>query len=661
MLDTYAYGSGDCDQLGIPDFDAGESKIPRKVPIIRNSLNGVKIYKIACGSLHTLVLTTMGQIYSWGCNDDSALGRITSVISCDEEGNGFEDLPSLNTSNTNMIANENILPETEPGLITTLTKPMENIMAGDSHSIAYNSELNLFYRWGGYRDTNGKLNKAIQTPELVETVCQNNAGIKQVACGANHTLVLSGNGNSLYAWGNPEFGQTGLCPTNKNNPSPLYPHKIPTTKHPRITSIFAGSNHSFLISDNKLKGWGLNTSGQLGVGDRTNYWIPQELVYFTKNGVLITEVTGGDRHSIYKSDKGEVYVCGTNDEGQCGVIPVKKENDHVISIEENVVMINDGTLDEKTKDKCVSEVIENAINEAIENANDLINIQNLQGGNDNNDNNNLEIDPNTTCIPLKLDYFNDKPITNIYSSNHFNYALDNIENKVYSWGMGYCYVLGNKNDDNEETPYEISKAFFKNLNVEQISLGSQHVVVALRDLNAYPEGSPILEYNVEEFKEKVEAKKHKTGKRKAVDKGITKEEEEEIMEQRRSTRVRRKPVDIMTADTTSKSKRGPKSRGKSKSKINKEQDSAKSKASNTSTSTSGNKGKRGKSVAKKSGTKTKRVAKSGEGSNVIEKNNKSSNVKSRSQSNKPKSRSKSKPKKVTKISKRSKSKNTETD
>ena len=43
--------------------DAGALKI--KVPISM----------IACGGLHTVALTPSGVAYSWGCNDDGALGR----------------------------------------------------------------------------------------------------------------------------------------------------------------------------------------------------------------------------------------------------------------------------------------------------------------------------------------------------------------------------------------------------------------------------------------------------------------------------------------------------------------------------------------------------------------------------------------------------------
>ena len=69
--------------------------------------------------MHTLVLTTMGKVFSWGCNDDGALGR-----------SGIDN---------------------QPLIIDTIKDPMTNITAGDSFSIAYNTELNLIFQWGAFR------------------------------------------------------------------------------------------------------------------------------------------------------------------------------------------------------------------------------------------------------------------------------------------------------------------------------------------------------------------------------------------------------------------------------------------------------------------------------------------------------------------------------
>ena len=87
----YIYGSCESDQYYHPRGDS-ESKRPicltdlekfdidnenddQGETIIPNPLFKAEIYKIACGALHTLVLTTEGAAFSFGCNDEGALGR----------------------------------------------------------------------------------------------------------------------------------------------------------------------------------------------------------------------------------------------------------------------------------------------------------------------------------------------------------------------------------------------------------------------------------------------------------------------------------------------------------------------------------------------------------------------------------------------------------
>ena len=81
-------------------------------------LNG-KIYKICCGGLHTLALSTMGTVFSWGCNDDHSLGRP-----------GEDKVPLK---------------------ISAIDIPVTDISCGDSHSVAYNNDLNVLFLWGSYR------------------------------------------------------------------------------------------------------------------------------------------------------------------------------------------------------------------------------------------------------------------------------------------------------------------------------------------------------------------------------------------------------------------------------------------------------------------------------------------------------------------------------
>ena len=68
--------------------------------------------------MHTLALTPQGQVYSWGCNDEGALGRT-----------GTEDKPML----------------------IELNYRVNGISAGDSHSIFYNTIDNKAFFVGVYK------------------------------------------------------------------------------------------------------------------------------------------------------------------------------------------------------------------------------------------------------------------------------------------------------------------------------------------------------------------------------------------------------------------------------------------------------------------------------------------------------------------------------
>lgn len=90
--------------------------------------------------------------------------------------------------------------------------------------------------------------------------------------------------------------------------------------------------------------------------------------------------------------------------------------------------------------------------------------------------------PGYQSVPVKLEFFERNRVENIVSSANFCYAVNYSEQKVYSWGFGTSYVLGNKKEDeNISTPFHVDREFYLNKRIEQLSLGVQHVMVGLVD------------------------------------------------------------------------------------------------------------------------------------------------------------------------------------
>lgn len=108
-------GQNDVGQLGLNTDDYPEKTRPALVEEVKD------IVDVKAGGMHSLCLTKGGEIWTFGCNDEGALGRNT-----DEEGS-----------------------ETKPQKIELPGKVVK-ISAGDSHSACLLADGRVF-AWGSFR------------------------------------------------------------------------------------------------------------------------------------------------------------------------------------------------------------------------------------------------------------------------------------------------------------------------------------------------------------------------------------------------------------------------------------------------------------------------------------------------------------------------------
>jgi regulator of chromosome condensation len=108
--------------LELGEDDLHEVKRPKRLPLFDMSIQTfdlkVPICKLVCGGMHTVAIAPSGAVFTWGCNDEGALGRP-----------GVEDKP----------------------IVVGLNMRCTDASAGDSHTVFYNTELNRACFTGLYR------------------------------------------------------------------------------------------------------------------------------------------------------------------------------------------------------------------------------------------------------------------------------------------------------------------------------------------------------------------------------------------------------------------------------------------------------------------------------------------------------------------------------
>jgi regulator of chromosome condensation len=82
-LDCFTFGSNPFGALGLGE-DVVEKFRPAFVPLPKSA----RCAQVACGGMHTLALSSDGRVFSWGVNDEGALGRPTAGSAWGEQGGG---------------------------------------------------------------------------------------------------------------------------------------------------------------------------------------------------------------------------------------------------------------------------------------------------------------------------------------------------------------------------------------------------------------------------------------------------------------------------------------------------------------------------------------------------------------------------------------------
>ncbi|CAK9082383.1 unnamed protein product [Durusdinium trenchii] len=200
------------------------------------------IRQIAFGSSHTLVLTDDGTLYSRGVAMYGSTGHGGA-----RDVPEFSEVPALKGREVRFVA------------------------AGPFYSIAITAECDV-YSWGkAFYGETGLFTQVEAVPRFAAQVTP--FKVTQVSCGHSHVLART-QMQQCVSWGENTCGQLGLGQKSK----PTYKPQLLSTIPSQVATVSAGWAHSVAVgTDGRAYSWGLNSHGQLGIGDTTTRLAPHLL------------------------------------------------------------------------------------------------------------------------------------------------------------------------------------------------------------------------------------------------------------------------------------------------------------------------------------------------------------------------------------------------
>ena len=292
-------GQGDTGQLGL-----GEDVMERSKPGLVKGLEDA--VDVAAGAMHSVCLTKRGEVFTFGCNDEGALGR---SIADDEEGfnAGKVELP------LDLEEDEKVV----------------QITAGDSHCVALTSRGRAFY-WGTFRDSSGSFGLSENGMERLPIPLCPGLDIRKVSSGTDHVAVLTQDG-AIFTVGCAEQGQLGRVGDRfvarggrRGLGLLLNPDRIHAANRRTVfCDVWAGSYSTYAMTTaGDVLVCGLNNYNQLGVAKGLTFYTlvkSESITRLSRESGGIAAVAPGQHHALVLDKAGRAFALGRAEYGRLGL------------------------------------------------------------------------------------------------------------------------------------------------------------------------------------------------------------------------------------------------------------------------------------------------------------------------------------------------------
>ena len=262
---VWAWGINNSGQLGDGSFTTRLS--PVQVVGLFN------VVALAAGYFHSVALTADGSVWAWGENSDGQLGDVTYVA--------------------------------RPTPVRVLTN-VRDISAGFIHTLAVGLDGSV-WTWGS--NFNYQLGDGTRTTRNFPASVPGLGNVVTVSATLYSSLALKADG-TVWGWGNNYFGELGIG-NNFQQPLPAPVAGLSGF----VVGLVTGDYHTLAVtSDGSVWAWGLNGSGQLGDGTRTDRYFPVRVSQLSN----VFAIDGGASHSAAVLQDGSVWAWGSNEAGELG-------------------------------------------------------------------------------------------------------------------------------------------------------------------------------------------------------------------------------------------------------------------------------------------------------------------------------------------------------
>ena len=321
----FSFGGGEHGQLGLGD-DRSNHALPEELQKVVHSFRSYRVLEIACGDFHSACIAVNrdvgpgGLLMTWGFGVAGRLGQGAAHLECCTRP---QALSGISVAQSHLKSGAMRL-EVGASRLARLRLAAQNsvrvVSCGSAHSAAITTNGQL-YMWGANQFGqlgDGSSPHSTATPKLSRSRTQIVALVKRVACGLNHTVVLTQQG-LVYAWGCGAEGQLGVTSVGfaEVNHAPLRIVAFDEAAH--VVGVYASESSSAAVTSlGALFTWGNNDFGKLGHGHQHSAPALARQV----GGLLADEQVKmcalAPNHTVALTDDGTVYTWGEGWFGRLG-------------------------------------------------------------------------------------------------------------------------------------------------------------------------------------------------------------------------------------------------------------------------------------------------------------------------------------------------------